>query len=341
MKTRTLAAVAAMPFIFVACGKEPEKTQVHSVDSTSIAVVVGTVTSAPYKEWTTFPAELRGLDDALIVTSAAGRVNSISTVGKSVRAGEALCDIESERYRAQYDAAVAQTDFSKGEMDRAKSNVEAGSLGASALQGATAVWLGARSQMLAAKKQWEDSRCQAPFSGVVASRLVERWGNVGPGSPMLRLVRTDRLEAVMAIPEVSAVGLKTGTLARFRSLETGASIDGKVTSVDQAVEPRHRTVTVRIELPNVKGQLRPGMVGKGSVLVKDWKDAVRVPSTALVRKESGVSAMLDKGGVAKEVSVILGSGEGDSVLVREGLAAGDRLVVEGAFRLSEGGRIKP
>lgn len=364
MNTKILTATAAL-LVLAGCNKPSEngekkekaeeKTMVTSVDTAVVPVVAKAIQGIPWTDWATYSADLRGSEDAVLVTSAAGVVNSVHEVGHAVKAGQGLCDIESERYRTQYEAAKSAVDANrasqiatKGELDRTKANVDAGSLGKAALDAVNAQYAGlvaqgkgAESQMLSAKKQYEDSRCQAPFDGVVATRLVNRWQSVGPGTPTLRLVRNDRLEADFTVPEAESHELRLGEEVEFFQLEEPDRVyKGRVSSVDLAADARNRTIGAKVVVPNQGGRLRPGMVGRAKILRKRYEKAVVVPSAALLRQEKGVKAVVVKDGKAHLVEVELGSALRDSVLVTSGLKVGDRLVVEGAFRVSEGTRVK-
>jgi len=334
--------LAALPILFVACeGKEKEAEQVKSVaDTSSVEVVTSKLVAAPFQDWGVYPADLRGADDAVLVTSAAGTLSSVAEVGARVQVGQALCSIDSDRYQAQLEAARSGMEAARAAMEVARKNVEAGSLGKAALDAASAQFHNASAQFLGAKKQYEDSRCQAPFAGVVASRLVNRWQVVGPGTPTLRIVRNDRLEATFAVPETEASALKAGQDAQFYLLDKPERIyTGKVSTVDLAADTRNRTVSARVVVANRDALLRPGLAGKIRILKRSLPEAIQVPSYALLRRETGVYAMVVEGGKAAERRVELGSGSGDSVLVESGLKAGDELVVRGAFRLTDGVRV--
>jgi membrane fusion protein (multidrug efflux system) len=363
MNKKILTAAATAALVLAGCNKPEEgkkeksedRTMVTSIDTAVVPVVAKTLQGIPWSDWASYSADLRGSEDAVLVTSAAGVVGSVQEVGHGVRSGQALCDIESDRYRVQYEAAKAAVDANhasqvstKGDLDRTKANVDAGSLGKAALDGVTAQYAGlvaqgkaAEAQALAAKKQYEDSRCQAPFDGIVATRLVNRWQSVQPGTQTLRLVRNDRLEADFTVPEAESHELRVGAPVEFFLLEEPEKVyKGNVSSVDLAADARNRTIGAKVVVPNIGGRLRPGMVGRAKILRKRYEKAVVVPSTALLRQDKGVKAVVVKDGQAHLVEVELGSASGDSVLVTSGLKVGDRLVVEGAFRVSEGTRVK-
>jgi membrane fusion protein (multidrug efflux system) len=265
----------------------------------------------------------------------------VRAVGSHVAAGEPLCAIDSEKYEAALQAANAQVDVARGDLERAKANVEKGSLGRSALDGANLAFQNARMMQATAQRAYEESRCQAPFNGVLASRFIERYQTLGPGLPTVRLSRMDRLEAVIAIPESEAFSYTEGMKTEFHLLQdTSRVYAGTLTSLDRAVDAHSRTVSARLVVANTDGALRPGMVGRARILRHVYAKAIVVPSPALLRMQSGVSAMVVEGGVARQRTVSVGAASEDYTLVTQGLRPGDQLIVSGAFQVTDGTRVQ-
>lgn len=339
---KKIILTASILALLAGCKKEKsEPTSVQASDTSVVDVVAATVGTIPFQDRASYQADLRGLDDAVLVTTASGVLHSVAKVGASVRAGQSLCDIESERYLAQLQSAKAQVDAAKNQLDLTKKNVESGSVGKIALDAPTSQLYGAQSSYLNAKKQYDDSRCLAPFSGVIAARTVERYQNVSAGTPTFRLVRQDHLEAVFSVPEAEAYGVKPGMSADFYTLDDPEKLfHGKLTAVDGAADAKNRVFSARLEIANAGGVLKPGMVGRVALLRRSYAQAIVVPSASLVRGEKGVIAMVAVNGRVHETLVQLGSAKGDSVLVLSGLKAGDKLIVQGAAQVSEGTRVK-
>jgi membrane fusion protein (multidrug efflux system) len=313
----------------------------QSADSSAVNVLVAEVKARAFEDWGSYSADLRGIEDAVLTAPyQGGRVNSIKAVGTYVRAGEALCGIDNDKYEAAYEAAKAQVDMTKGDLDRATSNVEKGSIGRSVLDGANLAYQNARMLLATAKRADEDCHCQAPFDGVLVSRTIEKYQIVAPGMPTVRLSRIDHLEAVISIPETEAFSYQEGMKAQFKLLQhPETAFDGQLSSIDRVVDSKSRTVSARIMLANRANLLKPGMVGRVQVLRKTYKIAVVVPSSALLRLQNGISAMVVENGVAHQRLVTVGATTTDSSLVTDGLKAGDNLVVTGAFMVSEGTKV--
>jgi membrane fusion protein (multidrug efflux system) len=307
----------------------------------AIHVVVSPVSAHAFEDWGAYSADLRGGEDAtLIAPTQGGRANNVSEVGRAVKAGEGLCDIESAKYSAMLAAARSAVEVAKGELERQKVNVEKGYVGKAVLDQSELGFQQARVAQLNAQRDFENSRCQAPFAGVLVSRFLERYQSVAPNAPTVRIAATNRLEAVVSIPESDAREFREGQAAEFGLVQdTNRVFAGKLKSVDRAVEARNRTVTARIEIPNSGNVLRPGMVGRARILRKKYDKAIVVPSTAVLRLQDGTKVMLVRAGKAFEAPVKLGPSQGDSVVVESGISAGDTLITTGAFQVSTGTKV--
>jgi membrane fusion protein, multidrug efflux system len=311
-------------------------------DTVAVKVVVADVKERPFEDWGSYSADLRGIEDAVLVAPyQGGRVAAIREVGTWFKAGESLCNIDGDKYGAALEAAKASVEVTKGDLERNKINVEKGSLGRSALDGSNLAYQNARMVLATAQRAYEDCQCQAPFDGVLVSRSIEKYQTITPGMPTLRVSRVDRLQAVIAIPETEAFGYEEGMKTEFRLLQHPDRIyEGRLSSRDQAVDAKSRTVTARITVTNRDGSLRPGMVGRASILRHNYTKAVVVPSAALVRLQNGISVMVVENGTARQRTVQTGATSGDSTLVTSGLISGDKLIVTGAFQVSDGTKVQ-
>ncbi|HMD68358.1 MAG TPA: efflux RND transporter periplasmic adaptor subunit [Chitinivibrionales bacterium] len=350
-KLKILVASAAGALCIIACvattgcnGKDTTKQGAaarHPGDSAVVKVVVADVNEGPFEDWGSYSADLRGIEDAnLVAPVQGGRVNSLKPVGTYFKEGDALCDIEGDKYGAALEAARAQVAVAKGDLDRATANVQNGSLGRSAVDAANLAYQNARMLLATAKRSWEDCQCQAPFDGILVSRNIERFQTVAPGATTVRVSRIDKLEAIIAIPESEAFSYEEGMKTEFRLLQRPEkSYEGMLRSLDRAVDAKSRTVMARIVVTNRDGTLKPGMVGRASILRHKYAKAVVVPSAALLRLQDGICAMVVENGIARQRKVLVEATNTDSSLIKDGLHQGDKLVVTGAFQVSDGTKV--
>jgi len=309
----------------------------------AIHVVTTVVEPRAFEDWGSYSADLRGTDDVVLTAPMAGggRVDKVSEVGGTVAKGDALCDIESERYHAIALQAQSAMDLAQGELDRTKNNVEKGYVGKAMMDKANLDYQNARVAVLQAQRAYQDSRCEAPFAGVLVSRFVDAFQTTAPGMPIVRVANLSTLEAVVSIPESEAFDYREGQKAEFQVLQNnGSFIVGHIRSLDRVVEAHNRTVTARIELPNPGGHLKPGMVGRTRILRKGYEKALVLASQAVLRLQEGTAVMIVQDGHAHKSAVVLGPSHADSVVVLSGVSAGDRIITVGAFQVSENTRVE-
>jgi membrane fusion protein, multidrug efflux system len=342
-------SAAALGLLLLACAgcngqktkKGPDGAANRQGDSTLVKVVVADIREMPFQDWGSYSADLRGIEDAnLTAPFQGGKVSTVKAVGTRFKAGDALCDIDGDKYGAALEAAKAQVEVTKGDMERAKANVEKGSLGRSALDGTNLAYQNSRVLLATALRAFEDCQCQAPFDGILVSRNIEKYQTVPPGTATVRVSRISQLEAVIAIPETEAFSYEEGMKTEFRLLQhPERAFEGRLTSLDRAVDEKSRTVMARIVVANRDGSLKPGMVGRASILRREYAKAIVVPSTALLRLQNGISAMVVENGIARQRRVVVGATSTDSSLITDGLREGDKLVVTGAFQVSDGTKV--
>lgn len=344
------AAIAALitSTLIAACGGGAEEGNDKKVlaDSTaSIRVITSVVQPRVFEDWGVYSAELRGVEDAQLTapTPGGGRVSKVSETGASVAKGAPLCDIDSELYGALLKQAESAVALATGELARAKENVKEGFVGEASLDKAELDNQNARAALFQAKRAYADSRCEAPFAGVLVSRTIERHQTVAPGAPTVRVANLSRLEALVSIPEAEAPDYREGQRAEFTVVSEGddaSPMPGVISSLDRSVESRNRVVNARVRIENTGKDLRPGMIGRVGVLRRRYEKALVVASTSVLRLQEGTAVMRVENGISRQIPVTLGPTRGDSVVVLSGLNAGDRVITTGAFQVSEGTKVE-
>jgi multidrug efflux pump subunit AcrA (membrane-fusion protein) len=193
-------------------------------------------------------------------------------------------------------------------------------------------------ELQAAEIALGETRITAPATGVVVDRRAEPGDLAVPGQPLLVLddPRAYRLEAVVGESAVGRVRMGQTVPVVVDSL--GRTLTGRVAEIIPAADPASRTVTVKLDLPADPG-LRTGLFGRARFPTGE-RQALLVPLTALVERGQITSAyVVDGRGIARLRLVTTGTRYGDRVEILSGLDAGERLVVEGAPRLTDGASV--
>lgn len=182
---------------------------------------------------------------------------------------------------------------------------------------------------------------RAPISGVVDSRKMEVGELAAPGREFMELVDIDQVKVVAGVPERHLKHVRKGTGATLTfPAYPDLTVEADVTYIGTTLNPDSRTVPVEIRLDNPGHRLKPEMAVTIRV-VKDFiPEAIVIPQDAVIDTDQGRIVFVADNDVARSVPITLGSISGEQVLVSEGLAAGDVLIVVGHRNLVNGESIQ-
>lgn len=199
----------------------------------------------------------------------------------------------------------------------------------------------AKGKYMGAEAQLGYSEIRSPINGVVTDRPLYAGEMAAAGTPLITVMDTSRVVARAHIPQQDAALLKVGDQAEITAT-TGDKVPGKVTIVSPALDPNSTTVEIWVEAPNPKNLLRPGSNAQVTMDAGEVKDAVVVPSSAVVPTEGGGMAVMVIGsdGRAHKSDVKIGVKQGDETQIVEGVDAGAKVVTAGAYGLPDNTQVK-
>ena len=302
---------------------------------------------------------LDAFEQIAITARVVGAVEKVLfTEGQMIGAGQALVEIEPERYRLAVAAAEAtlqrrvaekgeaEAGFARRQSANAKNpglvRAEEVETWRTRVQTAAAEVSQAQAALAQAKLNLRDAFVRAPASGIIQTRTVQTGQYVQPGAVIATLVRRDPLLLRFQVPEQEAGPLRTGMVARFNVAEDPAEHTARITLVGAAASATSRMVDVTAHVQNSNSpNLRPGAFARVVIPVGSPREAPVVPQTAIRPSEKGFLAYTVAGGTAQQRILQLGMRTADGqVEVRGGLAAGEMLVVRGAEALRDGAKVK-
>ena len=319
----------------------------------------------------TVTRELPGRTSAYLVAEVRPQVNGIVKQrlfeeGSLVKAGQPLYQLDDAVYRADHNNAKAALAKAKAALYSAGLNArrtsELARIDAVSKQddeAATAAWRQAEADVAAGQAQVESTGVTLAFARIV-SPITGRIGksNVTQGAlvtanqaePMARVQQLDPIfvdvaqssgELLELRKQIAAGTLKeTGGTPVTILLEDGSRYphQGKLQFADVSVDPTTGSFALRVVVPNPENVLLPGMYVR-AVLDKGTNPrGLLVPQAAISRDPKGnaTAMVVDKDGKAALREVRVNRTVGDHWLVESGLAAGDRVIVEGLQMIQPG-----
>ncbi|MDE0880397.1 MAG: efflux RND transporter periplasmic adaptor subunit [Sphingomonas bacterium] len=175
---------------------------------------------------------------------------------------------------------------------------------------------------------------RSPIGGVIQTLDARAGVTLAPGQTLAQVNGLATVWLNAAVPEVRATAVKVGQTANAELAGfPGERFTGRVIAVLPTTQADSRTLTVRIELRNPGGRLRPGMFA--TVHLGGTSDtALLVPSEAVIRTGKRTLVMLADGkGRFRPAEVRIGREAGGQTEILAGLSAGEKVVASGQFLL--------
>lgn len=291
--------------------------------------------------------------------------------GSDVRAGQLLFSIDPAPLRADLAAATAALQRAEASMalarveaDRYEPLVRANAVSRQEYDKAVATLRLAEAEVAAqratrdlARLNLDYASVSAPIAGRIGKPLVTEGALVGQGeaTPMARIHQLDPIYADFTQPAAELKRLRSA-VERGELRQTGGPrvtlvlddgseypLPGKLLFAGAEVDPATGQVTLRAQFPNPERRLLPGMYLRVRVEQGVEPQALRVPQQAVQRSADGGGSVwvLGADGIPVPRAVRTGPAVGDDWIIREGLKAGETVVVEGFQKLRPGAPVQP
>ncbi|MFJ2985385.1 MULTISPECIES: efflux RND transporter periplasmic adaptor subunit [unclassified Pseudomonas] len=364
-RLRPLALLALLTLSLAGCGENAE----HDEQAPTPHVRVETLQLQPLAISTELSGRILAPRTAEVRARVAGVVlKRVYREGSDVQQGDVLFLIDPAPFKADHDSARATLAKAQANLYQARLQeqryrelVDDKAVSRQEYDNARAAFLQADAEVGEAKAALERARLNlgyatvtAPISGRIGRALVTEGALVGQNetTPLATIQQLDPIHAdvTQSTRELNALrrALRAGELQQAGNGEARATLiqddgsayplPGKLLFSDISVDPSTNQITLRSEFPNPDLDLLPGSYVRVRLEQAVQPKGISVPQRAILRDSAGVPKVLvvDAQARISERQVVLGNAQGDRWIVSEGLAAGDRVVVEGLQHVKAG-----
>jgi multidrug efflux system membrane fusion protein len=216
------------------------------------------------------------------------------------------------------------------------------------LESTTASVSGAQAQISEAKVALDYCSLRAPFSGWLVKRSVDLGSLVGPATNGFTLADTSSVKAVFGIPDILITRVKPGQHLLVATDALSHSVEGRVSAISPAADPKSRVFSVEVTIPNTRNELKSGMIASLSLEGANLRQpALAVPLAAVIRDPAhanGFAVMRAEGTgdlvSARLQSVELGDTFGNMIVTKGGLSSGERVITTGVTLIKSGDKVR-
>lgn len=332
----------ALSVLLAGCSQPPAPAGAAAGGAAAVAVVTAEVAQEQWSQTVEALGTARAYESLTLtakVTETVVRVNFSD--GDLVEAGQLLVDLSGRAEVAALEEAQAAYTEALQAHRRQADLVAQGTLPASTLDSLIAARDAAQARREAIRARLADRVIAAPFAGVLGFRQVSPGTLVTPGTAITTLDDIDRIKLDFSVPETALAAVSVGQAIEAQSAAfPGRSFAGNVKALGSRVDPVTRSLQVRAELANPERLLRPGMLLNVQLHLPE-RAVLVIPEIALIQVGNTQSVFrVGAENTVESVRVRSGQRRLGRVEIVEGLAAGDRVVVEGIVKLRPGTRIR-
>jgi membrane fusion protein, multidrug efflux system len=337
---KRFALFGAMLMLMTSCG-EKKSTVVVPADSQKVPVKVVSVESRIYAPFIDVPGTAFADREANLGAALPGRVEKIYfPAGSRVKKGDLLVSLSGELYTE----ALVEFDAIEKDYERVSRLNEKGSISSQDYDHVKAKYDASKAKVEMMKKNAE---IVAPFSGTIVEYLVQEGENyffnlnLDPGysstSGILRLMKLDPIQVEVEINEKDLSSVKNGQKATisFDAIQ-GTVLNGKISEIRPVLSTLTHTATVKIEVANGNGEIKPGMFAHVKIELPSY-ESVCVPLDAIYRQPGAPDDYLfivDNGKV-KRIKIDKQYTDGNLVGIK-GVNPGTVVVTSGKEKLNDG-----
>ncbi|MEN8200307.1 MAG: efflux RND transporter periplasmic adaptor subunit [Thermodesulfobacteriota bacterium] len=321
---------------------EQEKAAAIGEEKKPVNVVLLNLQAITMEDVINLPGEIEPWTRLELMAKVRGSVAQVLVrEGDPVRKGDILARIEDDDFRIALDAATAVHRQARLDHERVQGLLKKKVQTQANLDLSLSRMQTARSEMDNAHLQLERCTIKAPMDGVV-NRLDAKVGLLlSIGDPVAEILAVHRLKAVVGIPEsdIAAVKQVENVELTIQALDE-RKVMGRSHYLSYAPETVARLYRMELELANEDGAILPGMFARANIVKQRVDGAVAVPLYAVITRNDEQYVFVAENGRVEKRAVTLGIIEGWQVQVRQGLAPGDRVLIEGHRDVDSGQQIK-
>lgn len=263
-----------------------------------------------------------------------GKITDIHfSEGSLVQKGELLAKINDQQLQAQLDRLEAQMPLAEDRVFRQNALLQRDAVSKEAYEQVKTELATLHADIENVKANIAMTELRAPFDGVIGLRQVSTGTFASPTTIVAKLTKISPIKVEFAVPERYARQIHKGTRLSFKIDGRLNAFEAEVYATESSIDPETHTLMVRAIYPNSKRELLPGRYADITLKQQEIKDAIAIPSEAIVPEMGKNKVFVYRSGKAEPVDVTIGIRTEAEVQILQGLSIGDTIITSGTLQL--------
>lgn len=337
-----IAVLIGLKFIFFAKKEDPQAAAKKGKSNMPVSVNYYVVSPDSINNDVFAAGKTGALNQVDILPEVSGKVTNIYfKEGEAVSKGTLLVKLNDADLQAQLLKVKTQLSLSEQKLARLKKLMAVNGISQEELDMQENELNGLKADQAYIQAQIAKTNLTAPFNGVVGLKNISEGAFVNASTPIASLVQVKPIYVEFSVPEKYSSVFRKGLNVKFSS-ESGDRKKMHSANI-YAIEPRvdELTKTIRARaMYNGDDVFYPGSFVKVYANLGDIKNALMVPTQAVVPTLKGQKVFVSKNGVATEVMVTIGVRTDEKIQILDGLNPGDTVVTTGLLAVKKDTKLK-
>jgi len=257
--------------------------------------------------------------------------------GTPVKQGDVIAVLDKSDYEIALQAAKASYDTAMASKIRLEKLYAEQLASRSQLDDITAQVERFRAEMDSARLNLARCTIKSPITGILNQLYIEKGQYINVSDPIAEIIQMDRVKVSVGIPEsdVNAVRNVEDYVVRFDAL-SGKAFPARKYFLSIASNPQARLYKLELEIDNPKHEILPDMFARVDIVKKEIPNALSIPLYSIISLDDQQTVYVVNDSTAHARKIQTGIQEGWHIQVTDGLKPGDRVIVVGHRRVSDG-----
>ena len=337
----SLALLGLIGYRITKNSAESEKNDKKGDKKPPLTVTAIVVSSKDFSNAISLSGSIEANENVEIRSEVSGIVEKISfSEGTQVSKDQVLLKVNDIELRAQLSQAFTKQKLASENERRAKLLLQKEAISQEEYEIASAEFRSLKAQTQLIQAQIAKTTIRAPFSGKIGLRNISPGTYVTPTTLITKLVSSSQVKISFSIPEKYASEIENNASILFTIPNNPQKFSAKIYAIEPEIETATRTLKIRAIADNSNRKLLPGTFATIELSLKNIKDAIVIPTEAVVPNQNGKVVYIANNGKAKEVKIETLARTSKDVVVTSGIKSGDTLLTSGVMSLKDEADIK-